>query len=140
MVAVRTLSRWRGWRHLRQRDDGAGADASADDGMVIAETAIAIPVLMAVAAALIWGLSLMGTSMGMADTARQIARDIGRGVGIDDAVRGARVPDGQRVSVDEQGDWVTVHVTHGAVTPLPLLDSLHVPLEQSVTVPREWSW
>ncbi len=140
MVADRTLSRWRGWRHLRQRDDGTAAGVSPDDGMVIAETAIAIPLLMAVAAALIWGLSLMGTSLSMADTARQVARDVGRGVGIDDALRGARVPDGQRVSVDAQGDWVTVHVTHSAVTPLPFLDGLRVPLEQSVTLPREWSW
>lgn len=108
--------------------------------MVIAETAIVIPVLMAVTGALVWGLSLVGTSLGMADTARQIARDVGRGVGIDDAVRGARVIDGHRVSVDTQGDWVTVRVSHTAVTPLPFLDALAVPLEQTVTMPREWSW
>lgn len=140
MLQNRASSRWWRCERLRQRDDGSRAGASADDGMVIAETAIAIPVLMAVAVALIWGLSLVGTSLGMADTARQIARDVGRGVGIDDAVRGARVPEGQRVSVDTQGDWVTVHVTHSAVTPLPFLDGLAVPLEQSVTMPREWSW
>lgn len=138
MDTHRALSCWRRWPHLRQQDDGVSRPG--DDGMVIAETAIAIPVLMSVAAALVWGLSLVGTSLGMADTARQIARDVGRGVGIDDAVRGARVPDGQRVSVDSHGEWVTVRVSHTAITPLPFLDGLTVPLEQTVTMPREWSW
>lgn len=140
MVATRPLSRWRGCVHLRQRDSGRGAGASADEGMVIAETAIAIPVLMAVAAALIWGLSLIGTALGMADTARQIARDVGRGVGIDEAVAGAQVPAGREVEIDVQGEWVTVRVTQGATTPIAWLNGLTVPLEQSVTVPREWSW
>ena len=112
----------------------------ADDGMVIAETAIAIPVLMAVAGALIWGLSLIGLSLGMADTARQIARDVGRGISIDDAVREADVAEGQDVTVDAQGDWVTVRVAQAGATPIPFLRGLTVPLEQSVTFPKEWSW
>jgi Flp pilus assembly protein TadG len=142
MRRSRIVARWRMCAHFHQRATRGCDDRwlAGESGMVVAETAIAIPLLLAVAGALIWGLSLLGTSLGMADTARQIGRDVARGVGIDAAVQGAHVPDGQDVAVQEAGDWVTVHVTRVVESPIVWLDGLSVPLEQSVTMPREWSW
>lgn len=107
--------------------------------MVIAETAIVIPVLAVIVGALAWGVSLVGVSLTMSDIARHIARDVARGVVVDEAVRSAQVHEGTEVSVEERDSWVTVRVARSVRTPLVWLSGLEVPLEQSVTIPREWS-
>jgi hypothetical protein len=109
--------------------------------MVIAETAIAIPALAVVALVLAWGVSLMGTSLTLADAARQVARDIARGVPGDDAVSAAqaRAPEAV-ITVEDLGDQVEVAVARDVAPPVPALSGLTVPLRQTVVIPREWLW
>lgn len=108
--------------------------------MVIAETAIAIPVLTAIALILAWGVSLAIDVLALADAARQVARDVARGVSIDAAVGAVAVdfPDVALV-VEEAGEWVTVSAEGVVRAPVPVLSGLALPIRQSVTLSREWS-
>ncbi|MGZ4490958.1 MAG: TadE family type IV pilus minor pilin [Nocardioidaceae bacterium] len=70
-------------------------------GAVTAETAVVLPVLVAVALGLAWVLSLAVTQVRVVDAAREVARAAARDECRADAVaRGQRVaPDGARISV-----------------------------------------
>lgn len=108
--------------------------------MVLLETAVAIPVLVVVAVALAWVLSVATTSIALADAARSAARDLARGIAVEEAVRRAEalVP-GSTLEVVPAGDAVTVVARRTMGAAVPILSGLQVPLEQSVTVPREWA-
>lgn len=111
-----------------------------DSGMVLAETALAIPVLTAVAVVLAWGVTLAIDVLSLADTARQVARDVARGVSIEAAVDAAtrEHPDAS-VIVEESAEWVTVSAESVVRAPIPVLSGLVLPIRQSVTLSREWS-
>ena len=106
---------------------------------MLLETAIAIPLLMAVALALAWTLSLASTSLALADAARQTAREIARGVSVDEAVAAAQgsMPSAV-IRVESGGAMVTVVAEQAVRAPVPVLRDLVVPLRQSVTIPAEW--
>lgn len=108
--------------------------------MVIAEAAIAIPVLAAVALVLAWGVSLVGTTLTLADAARQVARDVARGVGVDESMQAAqgRAPNAV-ITVESVGADVHVVVRQEASPPIPVFEGITIPLRQSVVVPREWT-
>ena len=115
--------------------------AAADQkGMVLLETALAIPLLAAVAVALAWGISLGATSMALGDAARLAAREIARGVDVSVAVAAAQaeVPAAD-VQVEEEGGSVIVIAVQDVAPPGPLLTGLAVTLSQRVAVPREWT-
>lgn len=107
---------------------------------MLLETALAIPLLVAVTVALAWGLSIGATAMALGDAARLVARDVARGVAIDEAVAAAQgaVPDAS-IRVDDGGASVTVEVAQAVSAPVPVLRGITVPLMQRVVVPREWS-
>lgn len=128
-----TRTCWWGGRLSRQH-------VRADDGMVIAEAAVVIPVLTVVALALAWGVSLVGSSMVLADAARQVARDVARGVPVPESVESAqaRAPQAS-ITVQDTGADVTVIVRQEKAPPIPALSGLTVSLQQSVAIPREWS-
>lgn len=108
--------------------------------MVIAETAIAIPALAIVAVTLVWGISLIGTSLTLADAARQVARDVARGVVAGEAVAAAQARAPRAIiAVKAFGDEVHVAVTQEVAPPVPALSGLVIPLSQSVVIPREWA-
>ena len=108
--------------------------------MVIAETAVVIPVLGLVALALAWGVSLTGSAMSLADAARNVARDVARGVAVGEALQAAQeqVPEAT-ITVEGDGSMVSVVVHRDVAAPLPGLSFWVIPMEQSVTMPREWS-
>ena len=108
--------------------------------MVLLETAVAIPALLVVAVALAWVLSLATTSIALADAARSAARDLARGIAVEEALQRAQalVP-GSTLEVVPAGDAVTVVARRSMGAAVPILSGLQVPLEQSVTVPREWA-
>jgi hypothetical protein len=108
--------------------------------MVLLETALAIPLLAAVAVALAWGISLGATSMALGDAARLAAREIARGVDVSVAVAAAQaeVPAAD-VQVEEEGGSVIVIAVQDVAPPGPLLTGLAVTLSQRVAVPREWT-
>lgn len=89
---------------------GRGPD---EQGYVTAETAITIPVLIAVAALLIWGLAAVVAQVECVDAARAGARAAARSEPAADVLQVARkaAPSGARVSAGRAGDLVTVRVS-----------------------------
>ncbi len=116
------------------------ASADGERGSVLLETAIALPVLLGVALALAWALSLGVTSMTLGDAARLAARDMARGVPTSQALAAAAAaaPDAA-LRVEDAGDLVTVIAEQEVSAPGPILGGLGVTLTQRVSVPREWS-
>ena len=101
---------------------------------------MAIPVLLAVACALAWGLSIASASVALGDAARQAARDLARGVPVDQAIGdAARGVPGAQVTLVDAGDPVLVQASREVSAPVPILDGVTVSVHQSVAVPREWS-
>lgn len=107
-------------------------------GSVTLETAIAIPVLISVAAALIWAMGLGVTSLALAGHARDVARAIARGESSEAAVSqiALREPTA-RVFIREDGETVTVSVREVVSIPLPLFDGLELTLAHDAVVRRE---
>ena len=137
---TRPMMRWWGSGLPHQRSALSPGIRMADDrGMVIAEAAVVIPVMVVLALVLAWGVSVTADVMTLADAARQAARDIARGVSVGDAVVEAqrRAPEAE-ISIGESGDLVTVTVREDVAPPFPALDGFRLPLSQSVSVPREW--
>ncbi|HEY5837107.1 MAG TPA: TadE family type IV pilus minor pilin [Streptomyces sp.] len=84
-----------------------------DRGYVTAETAVVIPVLVALAALLIWGLTAAAAQVRCVDAARAGARAAARSEvpGEVRKVALAAAPDGAKVRVVRDGDLVRVRVT-----------------------------
>lgn len=112
----------------------------ADRGSVLLETALAVPLLMAVAVALAWGLSLATTSAALGDAARTAARSLARGEDLEEVLDRARaaVP-GAQVVVDESGAETTVLVRVDVSPPVPMLQGVSMTLAERVAIPREWA-
>lgn len=108
--------------------------------MVLLETALAIPILAAVAIALAWGISLTATTMALGDAARQVAREVARGVPVTAAVSGVQgVAPGATVEVVGEGSSVVVIAAQEVSAPVPILRGISVTLSQRVAIPREWT-
>src|SRR5688572_29897092 len=88
-------------------------------GMVTAETAVVLPVLLLVLAGAVAAVTLVGAQLRCVDAAREAARAAARGedsaVVVDLARRAA--PEGAAVSLSREGEQVRVTVT---VRPEPL--------------------
>ncbi|MFH9870356.1 TadE family type IV pilus minor pilin [Streptomyces lydicus] len=83
-----------------------------DDGFVTAETAVVMPVLVALVGALIWGLMAVCARIECVDAARAGARAAARSEprpAVLAAVRGA-APRGARIALAREGDLVRVRV------------------------------
>lgn len=107
-----------------------------EDGMVTAEAAVVIPVLLLVAAVCGWVIAIGAAQVRVIDAAREGARLAGRGEApsvVDSAIEQAG-PDGATGSISPGSDTVTVHVTAQVTPGLPLLDLLPaVTLDSSAT-------
>ncbi|GAB2925078.1 TadE family type IV pilus minor pilin [Streptomyces heilongjiangensis] len=90
-----------------------GGALGGDQGFVTAEAAMALPVLVLFAMALVWALLAACAQIQCVDAARSGARAAARqdppGAVADVARRAA--PDGARVSVGRDGDYVRVEVS-----------------------------
>lgn len=92
--------------------------------MVTAETAVAIPVLVAVTLAMIWLVTVGIAQVKVTDAAREAARAAARGEPVDQAVSLARqAAPGADVAVDARGEEVTVTVSQ-QLSPLGLFQHL----------------
>ncbi|MGW5117865.1 TadE family type IV pilus minor pilin [Streptomyces noursei] len=89
-----------------------GARRARDTGFVTAEAAVVLPVLVAVAAALIWGLLAACARIACVDAARAAARAAARQEPPVRVVAAARqaAPRGARIEVSREGDLVRVRV------------------------------
>ena len=130
----------RDWIRVVGRRASAAPPRSSDEGSVLLETALAIPLLMAVAVALAWGLSLAATSASLGDAARTAARSLARGETGQDVLDRARasVP-GAHVSVEDTGADVAVVVAQEVSPPVPILRGLSITVTQRIAIPREWT-
>jgi len=107
--------------------------------MVLLETALAIPLLLAVAVALCWGISLTATTMALGDAARSAARDLARGTPVSEALGRAQASaPGARLRIEDADDSVAVTADQEVSAPGPILRGISVTLTQRVVVPREW--
>lgn len=126
-------------RRPGMRTRGLRGPAS-QSGMVLLETALAIPLLAAVAVALAWGVSLGATTMLLGDAARQVARDVARGVAVAEALSAARESaPGASIEVVGEGASVVVVADQRVAAPVPILNGISVTLSQRVVIPREWT-
>ena len=126
-------------RAMSRRPRPSRTRARSDSGMVVLETAIAIPVLAAVAIALAWVVSIGGAALHLGDTVRSAARELARGESQEAVLGRARseVPAADFV-VAVDGARVVVSAHQRVAPPIPLLDGLAVAIKQQVDVPVEW--
>lgn len=89
---------------MRRAGGACGSDRH-ERGAVTAETALVLPVLLAMTVGLVWLLSLGAAQLRVIDAARETARALARGDDVSAAVAaGQRVaPDGGQVSVSADG-------------------------------------
>lgn len=117
-----------------------GRSVTSDDaGMVIVETAIAIPALAVVAASLAWAVSIGAASLALGDAARAAARDIARGEAASTALAraGAEVPYAT-LTLGAEGSSAVVVATREVRAPVPGLSGVSVTITQRVAIPKEW--
>jgi Flp pilus assembly protein TadG len=97
---------------------------SRDDGMVTAETAVVLPVLLLVLAGAVAAVIVVGAHLRVVDAAREGTRAAARGedVAAVRAIAGRAAPDGAVTDVSTGGDEVRVTVTArvAALGPVPL--------------------
>jgi Flp pilus assembly protein TadG len=98
--------------------------AARDDGMVTAETAVVLPVLLLVLAGAVAAVIVVGAHLRVVDAAREGTRAAARGedVAAVRAIAGRAAPDGAVTDVSTGGDEVRVTVTArvAALGPVPL--------------------
>lgn len=106
--------------------------------MVIAEVAVAIPALAAIALTFAWLLGAVARTVALGDACARVAREVARGVDPDAAVAQAPSPTVTfTVSRTDAGD-VVVHATQPYPAP-GLLSGLSLTLTRSVVVaPEQW--
>ncbi|QFQ99231.1 hypothetical protein F9278_27275 [Streptomyces phaeolivaceus] len=90
-----------------------------DQGFVTAEAALALPAMVLIATALVWGLFAACAQIQVVDAARAGARAAARQDPSAEVVAVARelAPDGAEVSVGREGDFVRVVVSAPAPGP-----------------------
>lgn len=89
-----------------------------EDGMVTAETAVALPVLVAVTLAMVWLLTLGVAQMKVTDAAREAARALARGETVERAVQLAeQAAPGSAVTVENADGMVVVTVRQDVAPP-----------------------
>ena len=109
-----------------------------DHGSAVVETAMMIPVLIALTVLLITGVQTGMTSLHLADTAHDLARGLARGISPDEIQRQAnsQAPDAELTMT--QGDqMVTVNLNQEVSVPIPLFSRFSFTLDRSATAPLE---
>ena len=91
----------------------AGRTPRGDRGYVTAETAMVIPLLVALTGLLVWGVMAAAAQVRCVDAARAGAREAARSEAPADVLQAARAaaPAGARVSVRREGDMFHVRIT-----------------------------
>jgi len=109
-----------------------------DDGYVVAETAIVIPVIIGIVAAVLAMFSLASVGLGLQDAVHSASRLIARGAPIHD-VQGtlASLHPKVAVTVTPSPQGVTVTARRDVEIAGGLFAGLSIPLERAVTVPWE---
>ncbi|GDX31980.1 hypothetical protein LBMAG15_09140 [Actinomycetes bacterium] len=111
---------------------------SRDRGSVLLETAIAIPMLFAIAMSLIWALGVATTALSLGDVARESARAIARGESLEVIAHktNQQAPKAQ-LNIDQSADTVVVELTQYVALPIPMLDGVGLTVQRSAVAARE---
>ncbi|MEU2372328.1 TadE family type IV pilus minor pilin [Streptomyces pseudogriseolus] len=129
--------RWRGrWRRGWHDRRGRGRrDGRRDRGFVTAESAMVLPVLVLVMAALVWGLMAVAAQIKCVDAARAGARAAARQDPPDAVVEVTReaAPAGARITVGRDAGQVRVTV----VARVPMLRALPFELREEAVAAAE---
>jgi TadE-like protein len=120
----RPRARWWGRRSMPRREHDAGRqyDPGREQGMVTAETAAVLPVLVVVLVAAVWVVAAASAQLRCTDAAREAARALARGDGVatSRSLAVAVAPGGATVGISVEGDLVRVRVSALAPLPAPL--------------------
>ena len=111
----------------------------ADRGSVLLETAIAVPVLIAIAIAMVWVVSLGAVYVRALDTAQTAARQVARGVPVEAIVDpgGSAKPPLSGVTITTDAGLVHARVTRRITAPGPLLGGLGFDITAEATALAE---
>lgn len=119
------------------RRRGHAAAVRDESGMVTAETAVVLPVLLLVLAGAVAAVTVVGAQLRCVDAAREGARAAARGeqTALVAALAGRAAPDGAATTVAVDGATVTVTVAAevAALGPVPL----RVPVQAVAVAQRE---
>ena len=131
--------RGRGRGRDRQRHRSRRRHRAREAGFVTAETAVVLPVLVALTAVLVWGVLVGAAQIRCVDAAREAARAAARGdpAGQVMGVAQAVAPAGARIEVSEQGESVRVVVSAESQGPGVLGGLLSMPVSATASALRE---
>jgi hypothetical protein len=129
---MKKLLRWWGRRK--------GFGPTRDSGMVTVETAVAIPLLLAIAGVALWGLGAGAAAIEVSDAGRTAARDLARGASQEQVVEriNSVIPE-SRVEIRATSGEVIVTVHRKFNIPLPLLRDVGLDLSSTYVAPLEWT-
>ncbi|MEE1829252.1 TadE family type IV pilus minor pilin [Streptomyces sp. BE20] len=108
-----------------------------DGGFVTAETAVALPALVLLAAMLVWAVLAAGAQVRCVDAAREGARAAARGEADAAGIARAVAPPGAEVRIDLAADTVRVTVDAPSTAPGGLGSVLSVRLGAAAVAARE---
>ena len=126
------MAMWRGWSR------GLLDSTQHDRGSAVVETAMMIPVLIALTVLLLTGLQTGMTALHLADTAHDLARGLARGISVEDIQLQAhtQAPDAELTMT--QGDqMITVNLSQQVSVPIPLFSRFSFNLDRSSSAPLE---
>lgn len=108
--------------------------------MVTVETALAIPMVLAMTGVALWGFGAASASIALSDVGRSAARELARGVPQQQVLEQVRsaIPDA-RTEIEVGQSEVIVRIHRFVEVPLPLLSGLGLDLTSSFVAPLEWS-
>ena len=107
-------------------------------GAVTAETALALPLMVAVTLAMVWMLSFGVAQMKATDAAREAARALARGESVDQATHLAhQVVPGAEVTISERDGTIEVLVNGKVPSPGGVFDALTGTTHGEATALRE---
>jgi hypothetical protein len=118
--------------HARARRAGRRADG----GYVIAELAIAIPLLLAITIACAWLIALVAAKGRAVHVAHAVAQQIARG----GEVRLGPGDDVGSYTVHTEDGLVRVEVSREVAAPGPILDGIRITVTASAVAVRETTW
>ncbi len=109
-----------------------------DRGSVTLEAALVLPLLLLVAAALMWAMGVGFTALAMGDAVRTSARLIARGDDTDSVMSRlqASLPDAE-LALESRGAEVVITAAHEVSLPIPVFRELGFTVTQSATAPLE---
>lgn len=123
--------------------DSKGARSSlikADQGMATLETALMIPVLLAITFAFLSLLNIGMQTLALSDATRTVARELARGSEIERVVTTFKEREPQAtIELDWADTTVTVTTTRPAELFVNTFGFNGIVLEQTHTAPREWN-